>query len=108
MKDIKVGVEKMTRNCRKMIKKTADSLLLSKHSIQFLALFLLLSGATQGRQDRHRGIYRHYGILFLKIQARQCSGLASLTSHRCPAIVAALLLHKCFGPNVLEVEQKNT
>ena len=43
MKDIKVGVEKMTRNRRKMIEKTADSLLLSKHSIQFSALFLLLS-----------------------------------------------------------------
>ena len=33
----------MTRNCRNMIEKTADSLLLSKDSIQFLALFLLLS-----------------------------------------------------------------
>ena len=33
----------MTRNCRKMIKQTGDSLLLSKHSIQFSALFLLLS-----------------------------------------------------------------
>jgi hypothetical protein len=44
VKDIKVGVEKMTRNLHKMIKKTADSLLLSKHSIQFSALFLLLSG----------------------------------------------------------------
>ena len=44
MKDIKVGVKKMTRNRRKMIKKTADSLLLAKHSIQFSALFLLLSG----------------------------------------------------------------
>ena len=33
----------MTRNCRKMIEKMADSLLLSKHSVQFLALFLLLS-----------------------------------------------------------------
>ena len=42
MKDIKVGVEKMTRNRRKMIEKTADSLLLSKHSIQFSALFLVL------------------------------------------------------------------
>ena len=40
----KGSVEKMTRNCRKMIKKTADSLLLSKHSIQFSALFLLPSG----------------------------------------------------------------
>ena len=36
----------MTRNRRKMIKKTADSLLLSKHSIQFSALFLLLSAAN--------------------------------------------------------------
>ena len=43
MKDIKVGVEKMTRNRRKMIEKMADSLVLSKHSIQFSALFLLLS-----------------------------------------------------------------
>ena len=46
MKDIKVGVEKMTRNRRKMIEKTADSLLLSKHSIQFSALFLLLSATV--------------------------------------------------------------
>ena len=44
MKDIKVGVEKMTRNHRKMIKKMGDSLLLSKHSIQLSTLFLLLSG----------------------------------------------------------------
>ena len=43
MKDIKVGVEKMTRNCRKVIEQTGDSLLLSKHSIQLSALFLLLS-----------------------------------------------------------------
>ena len=34
----------MTRNHGKMIENTADSLLLSKHSIQFSALFLLLSG----------------------------------------------------------------
>ena len=33
----------MTRNRRKMIEKMADFLLLSKHSIQFSALFLLLS-----------------------------------------------------------------
>ena len=39
VKDIKVGVEKMTRNHRKMIEKMADSLPLSKHSIQFSALF---------------------------------------------------------------------
>jgi hypothetical protein len=44
VKDIKVGVEKMTRNRRKMIKQSGDSLLLSKHSIQLSALFLLLSG----------------------------------------------------------------
>ena len=43
VKDIKVGVKKMTRNPHKMIEKTANSLLLSKHSIQFSALFLLLS-----------------------------------------------------------------
>ena len=43
MKDIKVGVEKMTRNRRKMIEQTGDSLLLSKHCIQLSALFLLLS-----------------------------------------------------------------
>ena len=43
MKDVKVGVKKMTKNRRKMIEKMADSLLLSKHSIQFSALFLLLS-----------------------------------------------------------------
>ena len=44
VKDIKVGVEKMTRNHRKMIEKMADSLPLSKHSIQLSTLFLLLSG----------------------------------------------------------------
>ena len=40
VKDTKVGVEKMTRNRRKMIKQTGDSLVLSKHSIQLSALFL--------------------------------------------------------------------
>ena len=34
----------MTRNRHKMIKQMGDSLLLSKHSIQLLALILLLSG----------------------------------------------------------------
>ena len=34
VKDIKVVVEKMTRNCHKMILKTADSLLCPFHSIQ--------------------------------------------------------------------------
>ena len=34
----------MNRNRHKMIKQTGDSLLLSKHSIQLSALFLLLSG----------------------------------------------------------------
>ena len=34
----------MTRNRRKMIEQMGDSLLLSKHSIQLSALFLLLSG----------------------------------------------------------------
>ena len=43
MKDVKIDVEKMTRNHRKMIEQTGDSLLLSKHSIQLSALFLLLS-----------------------------------------------------------------
>ena len=46
VKDIKVGVKKMTRNCHKMIEQTGDSLLLSKHSIQLSALFLLLSGSS--------------------------------------------------------------
>ena len=36
----------MTRNCCKMIEQTGYSLLLSKHSIQLSALFLLLSGYT--------------------------------------------------------------
>ena len=39
----KVGVEKMTRNCRKMIEQTGDSLLLSKHSIQLSGLQMALS-----------------------------------------------------------------
>ena len=43
VKDIKVGVEKMSRNRHRMIEKTADSLLCYLHSIQFSALFLLLS-----------------------------------------------------------------
>ena len=43
MKDIKVGVKKMTRIRLKIIEQTGDSLLLSKHSIQLSALFLLLS-----------------------------------------------------------------
>ena len=43
MKEIKVGVEKMPRNRRKMIQKTEDSLLCPLNSIQFSALFLLLS-----------------------------------------------------------------
>ena len=56
MKDIKVGVEKMTRNRRKMIEKTADSLLLSKHSIQFSALFLLLSVLNRLLQGPKKGL----------------------------------------------------
>ena len=45
--------QKMTRNCRKMIKQTGDSSLLSKHSIQLSAIFLLLSGYiyTNGRSE---------------------------------------------------------
>ena len=63
MKDIKVGVEKMTRNRHKMIEKMAKSLLLSKHSVQFSALFLLLSGSVQmlilaERPDLHFGRLR--------------------------------------------------
>jgi hypothetical protein len=38
VKDIKVVVKKMTRNRRKMIGKTADSLLCHFHSIQFSPL----------------------------------------------------------------------
>ena len=45
VKDTNVDVKKMTRNHPKMIKQTGDSLLLSKHSIQLSALFLLLSGS---------------------------------------------------------------
>ena len=41
VKDLKVVVEKMTRNCRKMIGKTADSLLCPLHSIQFSPLEFL-------------------------------------------------------------------
>ena len=76
MKDIKVGVEKMTRNHRKMIEQMGDSLLLSKHSIQLSALFLLLSGQrisnlsqgfinrvirpkvySTGAENLHHGVY---------------------------------------------------
>ena len=46
VKDIKVSVKKLTRNRRRMIEQTGDSLLLSKHSIQFSAIFLLLSAYT--------------------------------------------------------------
>ena len=41
VKDITVVVEKMTKNRRKMIGKTADSLLCSLHSIQFSPLVFL-------------------------------------------------------------------
>ena len=41
VKDIKVVVEKMTRNRRKMIAKTADSLVCPFHSIQFSPLGFL-------------------------------------------------------------------
>ena len=56
---VKVGVEKMTRNCRKMIEKTEDSLLLSKHSIQFSVLFLLLSGLCMFLPLHNVGIFQH-------------------------------------------------
>ena len=42
-----------------MIEKTADSLLLSKHSIQFSALFLLLSAATYGSKELSNFLYDH-------------------------------------------------
>ena len=52
MKDIKVVVEKMTRNRRKMIGKTADSLLCPLHTIQCLPLvFLPLWFATETETD---------------------------------------------------------
>ena len=38
MKDIKVVVKKMTRNCRKVIEKPGDSLLCRLHSIQLSSL----------------------------------------------------------------------
>jgi hypothetical protein len=41
VKNIKVFVEKMTRNCPKMIEKTADSLLCPLHSIQFSPLVFI-------------------------------------------------------------------
>ena len=41
VKDIKVVVKKITKNCRKMIKRTADTLLCPLHSIQFLPLLFL-------------------------------------------------------------------
>ena len=41
MKDIKAVVEKMTRNCLKMIGNTANSLLCPLHSIQFSPLVFL-------------------------------------------------------------------
>ena len=43
MKDIKLVVDKMTRNCRKMIEKTAVSLLCPLHSIQFSPLWSLIA-----------------------------------------------------------------
>ena len=41
VKDIKVVVQKMTRNCRKMIGNTLDSLLCPFHSIKFSPLVFL-------------------------------------------------------------------
>ena len=43
VKDIKVVVEKMTRNCRKVIGKPGDSLLCRLHSIQLSSLVILFS-----------------------------------------------------------------
>ena len=43
----------MTRNCRKMIKQMGVSLLLSKHSIQLLDLFLLLSGRKEQKVNKY-------------------------------------------------------
>ena len=43
VKNIKVVVEKMTRNRRKMIEQMGDSLLLSKNSIQLSALSLVVT-----------------------------------------------------------------
>ena len=62
MKDVKVGVEKMTRNHRKMMEQTGDSLLLSKHSIQLSALFLLLS--AQARRKIKNKVNNVMGIIF--------------------------------------------
>ena len=49
MKDIKVVVEKMTRNRRKMIGKPADSLLCPLHSIQFSTLVYFVLYAYDGQ-----------------------------------------------------------
>ena len=46
VKDIKVVVEKMTRNRRKVIRKPGDSLLCCLHSIQLSSLGILFSMST--------------------------------------------------------------
>ena len=55
----KGSVEKMTRNCRKMIKKTADSLLCRLHSFQFSALFLLLSDLNRLKSSTYHAASLH-------------------------------------------------
>ena len=60
MKDIKVVVEKMTRNRRKMIAKTADSLVCPFHSIQFSPLgFLPLWQAHENKNPTSEIILTH-------------------------------------------------
>ena len=77
MKDIKVRVEKITRNRRKMIKKTADSLLLSKHSVQFSALFLLLSASHISTMNSSTMNFSNtYEFLVEKVQSSSWVGCA--------------------------------
>ena len=60
MKDIKVVVEKMTRNRRKVIGKPGDSLLCRLHSIQLSSLGILFSmaDATMIKKNAHENIVK--------------------------------------------------
>ena len=53
VKDIRVVVEKMTKNCRKMIEKTAESLLCPLHSIQFSPLCSIPSSMFYCSKSQH-------------------------------------------------------
>ena len=64
--------KKMTRNCRKLIEQMGNSLLLSKHSIQLLALFLLLSVCTYLGSEKIKEDASMWNSVALKRFSEKC------------------------------------